>query len=163
MRAEMGPEPLEISGDEWAHVRIHDDGAGALVFTDLTRQCSGGRHEHVGTARANLSSCGDLVFRVDVRVEEGDGHGRDIVRETIDRRPQAVEVELVQLVATCIQTLAHLDPQRSRHRAHPWPEEEVVHVGAVLTPHLEDIAEALGREQRRFHSGLLEHGIDGNR
>src|SRR3712207_9446144 len=55
--------------------------------------------------------------------------------------------------------LVYLDPPPTRHQRLRVLQEQVVNVVALLAPHLQDVAETLGREERGLDAATLYQGI----
>ena len=79
-----------------------------------------------------------------------------------DGSGNALAVEWLDLTSVRVEPLADLESQRARDWTHPGLEEKVVHVRPVLASHLQDVAEALGGEQRSPDPGALEDRVDGD-
>src|SRR5262249_58216195 len=76
--------------------------------------------------------------------------------ECCDRRIQALRVEWHQHLALRVDTLLHRQPQPPRHQGRRQIDVDVVLLEAILVADLDDVAEALGRQQR----GLGPRSLD---
>ena len=66
-----------------------------------------------------------------------------------------------QHLAACVEAFVHRQAQPTRHQRRRQVDVEVVLLIAVLVAHLDDVAEALGGDQRRRRPLLLDQQIGG--
>ena len=102
-----------------------------------------------------------LVGRVAIREEEDHRHGLDALgRELARGVPDGVLVEGHEDLAARAEALRHLEASPARHERCRTPVEHVVHLEEIAAPDLEDVAEALGRDEARPGPCSLEERID---
>ena len=88
----------------------------------------------------------------------GDGLDRRFAQRGRDI-PRVGVVERRQHLAVCGHPLADLEAQAPRHERVGLPPEGLVHPRDAQAPQLEDVAEALGRDERGAGAALLEHRV----
>ena len=104
-----------------------------------------------------------LVLRVQEREQQAHRDGLDVgLAQRLDRLGDAVVVERLDL-AVRAHPLAHGEAQVARHERLGTALGEVVEGGAVLARELDQIAEALRRDERGARAAALEQRVGGDR
>ena len=102
--------------------------------------------------------------RIDVGVHERHGHAFDPLGRKLGRhRPHRGLVERQPDLAVHIHALGNGEAQRARHQRPRLLDGEIVLVVAAFVGDIEDVAEALGGDQRRACAPALDHGVGGER
>ena len=151
-----------------AHQRLHVGvGAGrrnALVLAHFGRYFAGQGDFQVGQGGQQDVARPFLVGGVHVAVQKADGDAAHGFRAQAG--DQGFNVGLGQgnkHLAARVEALAHRQAQASRHQRRGQVDVEVVLLVAVLVAHLDDVAEALGGNQRRRRALLFDQQIGGQR
>ena len=165
----QAPEGLGEAGQVALHDRaeigVERGDAKALVLAEGRVHVGRQRHADLGRHLAADLPRPALVPRIDEREEIADRDGLHAV--SLQRRHRGADLRLVERHedgAARVQTLADADAPAPRRdeRGGLRIHVEVVHAGALLTPHLEHVLESLGGQDRRHRALLLEHGIGGH-
>ena len=155
---------LEIGIHQRLDIGVGDRRRGALVFahlgTDLARQ----RDPEAGQLLLQDVARAPLVRRIGVGMHEGDGDAfRALALELARGVAHRLLVERQADMAMHVHALGHREAQRARHQRLGLLDGEVVLVVAAFVGDIEDVAEALGGEQRRARAAPLDHGVGGER
>src|SRR2546421_4098882 len=93
-------------------------------------------------------------------MQVADGDGRDALRDQPLQRPRDhALVDAAENPAVRQRALGHLDDARPRDERRGQLREEVEHVGNAMAADVEDVAEALGDEQRRARALTLDDRV----
>ena len=104
-----------------------------------------------------------LVLGVQEREQQAHRDRLDVgLAQRLDRLAHAVVVERLEL-AVRAHALAHGEAQVARHERLGAALGEVVERGAVLARELDQVAEALGRDERGARAAALEQRVGGDR
>ncbi len=101
------------------------------------------------------------MLGIAIGVHEGDRDRLDAVifDQLTGRRRDRGFVERQQHLTVDIEPLGHFEPAMARHQDRRRFEKEVVEVVADLASDLDDVAEALRRDQADLGAGALDHGV----
>ena len=161
---QVGFELAEIACHARQHIGVGDGGRGALVFadlgTDLARQRDGDARQFLGQDRADTA----LMGLVGEAVQEADRDRLDLLRLQFGGdAAHGCLVERQQHGAVGCHALRHAEAQVARYQRLRPLHVDVVLLEAVLPRHLDGIAEALRRDQRRARTLALDQRIGGQR
>jgi hypothetical protein len=163
--AETGARELPLEAGEVARHQRLDVGVGAgrgeaLVFAHFRRDIAGQRHRDVRQAAGDRFPDAALVIRIGERVQEADGNRlRAGGGERVDGAGHACFIERHQHAAPRVDALADRETQPPRHQWRRQIDIDVVLLEAVLVADFDHVAEAFGRQQRRFRALALDHGV----
>ncbi len=159
--AERPAERAEVAVHDGPDIGVDDGGARPLVLPPLLRDPMRRRDEGAGQLAGDDLGGALLVGRVAIREEEDHRHGLDALGGELARGvPDGVLVEGHEDLAARAEALRHLEASPSRHERCRTPVEHVVHLEEIAASDLEDVAEALGRDEARPGPCSLEERID---
>ena len=151
----------EVARDRRADVSVDHGGRRSLVLADLGQDLGRARHVDVvadGLADDRLDAA--LVLVVGVRVEERDRDRLDVLVPDLPRRvAHALLVELHPLLPARAEPLANLVSTPARDERWRNLVLDVVEHGDPQAAHLEHVAKALGRHERRSCAVPLEDRV----
>jgi hypothetical protein len=98
------------------------------------------------------------VGRVEVGVEQADGHAFDVVGHCVE----AVQRNRRELDPRRVQPTTDLEAQPPRYERSGAVDERVVQRRAVLTADLDDVGEAVGRDERDAPTSTFEDRVGGD-
>ena len=159
--AEPMLELLQVAADGRPDVRVEGGRARSLVLSEDGEDLR-------GEARVDPCIPKGLPDRPLVgRVEEGEqqAHGSGFRVEGSHRLHDAADLsgrEVSDDLPGGTDPLGDLDHQVARHEGRRTVRRQVVELRPVLSSDLEDVAEALGHDQRGLRSPSLEHGVRGH-
>ena len=147
--------------------RVHHGRAGALVFHDLGVHLDRGGDEGVVGFSLEMLEGAALVLGIDVAVDEADRDRLDAVGLQLGQRLiDVVERERRLDLAVIENALTHFEPPCAWHEVGRVVEEQIVKVGAVVAPgaaDFQDVAEALGGQERGLRALALDHHVGRDR
>ena len=156
-------QPLEVGGELRAQVGVGDGGREALVLAELGEHLARQRDVEVRERFPYRFADLLLVLGVQEREQQADRDGVDLgLPQRVDGLLHAVLVERLEL-AVGPHPLLHREAQIPRHERLRAPLGEVVERRAVLAGELDQVAEALGRDQRGARAAALEQRVGGDR
>ena len=158
-------ERAEVAGDRRPDVGVDDSRARTLVLADLGQDLRRAGHvDAVADGLADDLLDAPLVRVVGVRVEQRDRDGLDVVLPDLLRDlPDGLLVELRPGLAARAEPLGDLVPEPAGDERRRALVLDVVEHRDPQAAHLEHVAEALRRHERRPRSEPLEHRVRGNR
>ena len=141
-------ERAEIDRHARPHVRVDHGRRRALVLAVLAGDLVRERDLAFEAELPQRRFGGELVRGIRVRMQERNGHAGDaVLLEDRDRFLDRVLLERRVHAAVGIHPLGHRNAPVARHERRRMLPEQVVRIVAVAAAHLEDVAEALRREQ----------------
>ncbi|MCZ8148937.1 MAG: hypothetical protein O9325_13970 [Roseomonas sp.] len=157
-------EPVEIGGGQPLHIGIDDRRGGALILLRL-------RMHGVGEGELDAwqflgQDCGDalLMGRVRVGVQQADCNGLHALgAEDPGRVPHISLLERFEDAAVGQHAFPHAQAQMPGHQRRGVADEHVEQVVADLAPHLDDVAEAGGRDQPGARAAPGQDGVGDQR
>ena len=154
---------VEVAGQDGAHARVDDGGAGAEVLAELRAHVGGERDDQLLVAGAQQLADALLVDRVQVAVKQAD-RDRDhvLLGQCTGDFVNPVFVQGLQHGACRVEPLIDLEAEIARHE---WPrllEVDVVEVRPDLAADLQHVAEALGGDERGPWGLALDQGVGGD-
>ena len=156
-------EALEVGAELRRQVGVGDGGGEALVLAELRQHLARERDVDVPERLAHRLADAALVVGVQEGEQQADRHRLDLrLAQRLDRLAHAVLVERLDL-AVGPHALADGEAQVARHERLGPALGEVVERGAVLARELDQVAEALGRHERRAGAAALEQRVGGDR
>ena len=162
--AKPGHQVLEIAIGHRLEVGVDNGGAGALELPDLREDVVGGRDPDVGEHVPQHFRCEVLVRGIDERVQEANGHGLDLPSNELRlQRLQLVGVEGGNDLTLVIHALGDVEDVPPRDQWVGRLPAQVIRVGLGRPREGQDVAEALGRHQRRLRALALEHRVGADR
>src|SRR5262252_5789223 len=159
--AERLPEGAQVAIHDRLDVRVDYRRAGPLVLSPLLGDAVRDRHRGAGQLRRHDLRGAPLVGRVPVREEEDHGHRLDAFRRELPGgSSDGALVEGHEHLAPRRQALHHLQASPPRHERRGPAVEDVVHPQEVAATDLEDVPEALCRDEAGSRPLALEERID---
>jgi hypothetical protein len=156
-------QPLEVGGELRAEVGVGDRGREALVLAELRQHLARERDVDVAQRLAHRLAHAALVVGVQEGEQQADGDGLHVrLAQLLDRLAQAVLVERLDL-AVRPHALAYGEAEVARHERLGAALREVIEGGAVLARELDQVAEALGGDERRARTAALEQRVGRDR
>lgn len=157
-------QPVGESPEIALHERLHKGvGAGrarALVFADLRSDLGRNAHGNAGQLLVQDFARATLVDGIAVGVHEADRDRFDpVARQRAGNLAQPSFVERQEPLAAGVDPLAHFVAQMARHDRGRTLERQIIEVVARLVAHLEDVAEALGRDEADLGALALDDGV----
>ena len=147
------PERAHVGAHPGRQVGVGHGGGQALVLAELRMHLVRGHDGQPGKARARTLQRLPLVVRRDEGVEEADGEGLDgpavgVRGDGGERAVQVTQVERRAHGAVHHEPLGHLVAAMTGHEGHGLPRVQVVERRTLLPGDLEEVAEALGGDER---------------
>ena len=153
-------EPVEVDLGERFHEGVRDRGRGTGILADLRRDVAGSRNRQGRMACGDQCRCPLLVHRVGVGVQEDDGEGRDAVsHQRVDLGEQRRLVQRGLDGTIGADALGDLAPQGARDEGGRHLDEDVVELVLPLARDLQDVAEAVRRDQAGLRALALDQRI----
>ncbi len=163
---ELLDERGDVARDRRADVRVDDGGARPLVLADLrqdlrrARDVDARRRRAARTISSTRRSCASSAYEWSSAIATASTSVvRGSARATVFDRAL---VELAPDLASRPEPLADLVPEPARNERLRALVLDVVEDGDPETSHLEDVAEALRRDQRRPRAATLEDRVRGD-
>jgi len=156
--------PLDVADHRRLDVGVDDDGVGPLVLPVLRVDVARQRDRHLGRDLRHELRQPLLVRGVRVGVQQRDRDRRHAgVAQLRDRGPRGVLVERDLDVAVLVDALDDLLAEAARHERHGLDPLQVV-AALTIGPHdLEDVTEALGRQEPGQRSPALDQRVGAGR
>ena len=163
--AQAGIELGDIFADLRPDIGVGRRGRGALELVPLARQLGAGGDEHAGQQPAHLRRRGLLVLGREVRVEKADRQRLDLLARAGYRRAARARRSAsgVRTWPDPSTRSVDLEAQLARDQRRLAMEAQVERLGAVAAADFQQVAEALGRQQRGLGAGALQQRVDDKR
>ena len=160
--AELRLQVLDVARDLRPDVGVHAGGQGALVLPELGQDVAGQRHRKAGVEALDDRSDLLLVGGAHVRVDQTHGERLDARFDEVPDDPLDLRhVDGNDRLAVRVHSLDRLTRVRKRRGRirldHDDPARE--RAGCLGAGEVEDLAEALGRDQTDAGALRLEHGV----
>ena len=162
--AQPARQLAQIARHQRLHVGVGDRGGEALPLAHLRRDLAGQRDRDVRQFLGEDVAHAAFVRGIDEGVQEADGDAFDAL--ALQRGHQGAHggvVERQQHVALVVQPLRDRQAQMARHQRLGQDDVEVVLVVTAFVAHRDDVAKALGRQQRGARALALDHRVGGER
>ena len=160
-RAQLGLEPLEVAAHDRGGVGVDHRRGRALVLAPLARDPVRQRDRRPVELRAQDRLRPQLVLRVHVREQEGDGDRAEaLVAGAARGRADRVLVERLDLLARGVEPPADLDDVRPRHQRPRLAEVDVVEPRPVAAGDVEHVAGAARGEQQHALAAPLQERVE---
>ena len=163
MRPELAQprfQALQIGGHHRLHIGVGAHRAEALELADLRRHLR--RNGHRNPRRATQQDVAHLAFVFAVLIAVDQPHGDALVALADDLAGQSLDLvdrHRHQNLALGVDPLGDDETVGARHQGLGKDDVQVVLLEPVLGPHLDDVAEPLGGDQRRPGAAPLDHRI----
>ena len=152
---------LDVAGNAPPDIGVHDGSRRALVFAQLTGEFGRRRDEGIRHRPAHKVHRLGLVAGIGVGIEEGDSDRLDIrCADPLHHVSELLAIEWRLLFATARHAPGDFEAQVARDQRVRPPVHQVVGFGPVAARDLEDVPEALRRDQRRPAARALDDGVD---
>ena len=160
-RPRVGGEPPEVAVHHGSDVRVHDRRRRSLVLPELGHQLA--RHGHGQPEPPHRVGRCPLVLRVRVRVEHTD---RDRLRapraDLVGKRREPRLVEWRDRLSAGAEATGDAEAIVTVHQRRWAVPDERVELGPVLSPDLDDVLEALVRDQHHARPAPLQERVGGH-
>ena len=158
----LGKVP-QIAGQYWLQIGVQHRRRQPLIFTKLRLNLRGNRQVHVGKGGREAVADHPFVVRIEEREQKADRAGirlrrRDLRHETGDGR----RLEGAQWLALGGHAFWRFEPQFARHEGHRIVRLEVEDARPYLATDLDQVAKALGDDERHLAAAPLDQCIGGN-
>ena len=161
---ELALQALEIAAHQRLDIGVGRRGDEALVLPDLGHDLARQRDGELRAGFADDAGRFLLMGRVAVAVEEAD---RDRLAaggiQLTGGVAHGLGIERGDDLAVTVDPLGHLEAELPRNQRIGEGQEQVVNVVALLRPHFEDVAEALGGDQAELGALAFDHGVGDER
>ena len=147
----------QVVGQQRRERRIELGRRGALVLAERAHDLVRERDVHAGQPLSQRRAQRLLVRRVTVGVQQADGHRSRLQRADGIGEPGRVRERAQHAVGP--HALGRADPPLRWDERRRMRGAEAVEVGARLAPELDEVLEALGRDEHRARSAALEQRV----
>ena len=162
--AQVAVELADVAADLRSHIGIGGSGRGALELVPLAGELRAGGDEQLRQQGAQRGGRFLLVRRLEVRIEEADRQGLDLldpqrIRDVLELACRERRMDL----AGAVHPLRHLVAQLARDQRRLAVEAQVERLRAVAAANLQQVAEAARGQERGAGAAALQQRVDDKR